>query len=374
MARTTDCVVIGHRGFKAKYTENTLRGFDKCYESGATMIETDVWTTRDEVLVISHDVNTKRVFCDANGNEADHNILQSDYDDIKELRTIESGELLLTFKGLLHWFREYVLTHDEPTSEHRLMLDIKNANPPKVLQLLVREMLEVHGDLGWWLPRILLGLWHLRFVKYLNQEPYFQEVLGRETGPAHFDITHISVSWQESLAFLAYNEYLDALPADRFKLKVTAVSLIYIATWSSAFLTRFMPALKKQDLKLYSWTVNTLPQLRYFCSVATAYRVKEYGVITDSPDSMVEWAEGLEHSLTKAGSESQGLLLPQGPLVPLKFKLLHFLFGGLRLFAGIGRAKALPDFDSHVDPHQTLNVPPSMVLKVFAFLQHHGIF
>lgn len=378
MTRCTDCLVVGHRGFKAKHAENTLHGFDKCFETGATMFETDVWTTLDEVLVISHDVNTKRVFCDADGNETDHNILESYYDDIKDLRTIQSGEVMLTLKSLLHWFRQYVLTHDEPTSEHRIMLDLKSANPPKILQLIVRDILEVHGDLAWWLPRIQWGLWHLRFIKYLNQDPYFQDVFGHVDplqGLVHFDTLHISLSWQDSLTYLAYNEYLDTLPQDRVKFKITAVSMIYIATWSSDFLTKFMPALKKQDLKFYSWTINTLPQLKYFCGIATTYKVKEYGVITDSPDKMIELVGGVEHEQSKAGNEDQALIRTLPPLVPFRFMFFHFLFGGLRLWTTLRRGPGTsPAFHTPVDPQQTLLVRPSLAQRVFAFLQHRGIF
>lgn len=371
MTRCTDCLVIGHRGFKAKYTENTLFGFAKCFETGATIVETDVWTTIDEVLVISHDVSTKRVFCDAEGNETDYNILESYYDDIKDLRTIQSGDVMLTFKHLLRWFREWVQTHDG--SEHRIMLDLKNANPPKLLQLIVRDLLEVHDDLAWWFPYIQLGLWNLRFVKYLNQDPYFQKVFGvldPKRSLAHFDILHISISWQDSLTYLAYNEYVDALPDSRVKFKITAVSMIYIATWSSDFLYKFMPALKKQNLKLYSWTINTLPQLKYFCTFTSAYHVKEYGVITDSPDKMIELVGDVEHP----DGENKALLSPEPPAIPFKFKFFHFLFGGLKLWAGFRRPASSPDFEAHVDPLETVVVRRTVVMRIFAFLQHRGIF
>lgn len=377
MTRSSECLVIGHRGFKAQYTENTLFGFGKCFETGATVFETDVWTTIDEVLVISHDVNTKRIFCDADGNEADYNILQSYYDDIKDLRTIQSGELMLTFRQLLRWFREYVQTHDEATSEHRIMLDLKNANPPRLLRLIVRDLLEVHDDLSWWFPRIQWGVWNLRFIKYLNQDPYFQDVFGAvkpEGGLAHFDILHISVSWQDSLNYLAYNEYVDALPNDRFKFKVTAVSMIYIATWSSDFLTKFMPALQKQGLKFYSWTINTLPQLKYFCAFNTTYNVKEYGVITDSPDKMMKFVGEVEQEQSNSGDENKSLV-PQQPVVPFKFKFFHFLYGGFKLWAGLRRIPgASQSFDERVDPLEILIIRPSLAQRLFAFLQHRGIF
>ncbi|KAF8001262.1 hypothetical protein HF325_003763 [Metschnikowia pulcherrima] len=259
-----ECLVVGHRGFKGKHTENTIHGFERCFETGATIFETDVWTTRDEVLVISHDVNTKRVFCDEDGNETDFNILETDFEQLRPLRTIGSGEPLLTFQDVLRWFVGYV---KEMTSraEFKILLDLKNANPPKLLRLLFEDMLAVHDDLAWWFPRIQIGVWNLRFVKYLNQDPYFQTLfLGLQpyNGYSCFDIYHILLSWQDSMVYLGYNDYLATLPKNRYKFRVAGVSLIHVSTWSADFLEKFMPAAKRQDLKLYTWTVNRVSQLK----------------------------------------------------------------------------------------------------------------
>lgn len=368
--------MVGHRGFKARYTENTITGFTKCFDTGATMFETDTWTTLDEVLVISHDVNTKRIFCDEDGNEADYNILQSYYSQLKDLRTIQSGEKMLTFKGLLTWFVEYVKRYGEDDSEHRIMLDIKNANPPKILQLIVRDMLEVHDDLAWWFPRIQLGVWNLRFVKYLNQDLYFQEKLCAtvpKNGYRQFDVLHISGSWQDSMTYLAYNEYLAAIPSEKFKIFVTGVSLIYITTWSTDFVTKFLPAAKKQDLKLFTWTINNLAQLEYFCNLCHAAQIKEYGVISDWPDKMIDHLGDTDASNEKV--EHGPLISTQEITIPWSFKFSHCLFLAFMYFAGV--RLGLGDhsqFSTPVDPHEIIMFKAKWFQKVFAFLQHQGIF
>ncbi|KAF5210545.1 hypothetical protein E0198_003422 [Clavispora lusitaniae] len=379
MTKCSECLVIGHRGFKAKYTENTIHGFEKCFETGATMFETDVWTTKDDVLVISHDVNTNRIFCDENGNETNYNILESYYDEIKDLRTIESGERMLTFKGLLRWFLEYVQSHGgDSISEHRIMLDIKNANPPRILQLIVAAIIDVHNDLAWWFSRIQFGIWHLRFIKYLNQDPYFQEVFAGVTSAQeyrHFDIIHISIDWHDSMTYMAYNEYIDSLQNDRFKFKITAISLIYITTWSTDFVTKFMPILKKEDLKLYSWTVNTLAQLEYFSRIAKSFQVREYGIITDSPDKMIDYLEDVEHEIAKESAETKPLIDPKQPNLPFKFKFSHFLFRGFLMWIGFkGMECSQKNFESTVDPTQLMIMPRKWFMKFFAYLQHRGIF
>ena len=45
---------IAHRGYKAKYPENTLGALKGAVEVGAHALETDVHISKDEVVMISH--------------------------------------------------------------------------------------------------------------------------------------------------------------------------------------------------------------------------------------------------------------------------------------------------------------------------------
>ncbi len=54
-------LVIGHRGYPAKYPENTLLSFREAIRAGADGVELDVWLTRDGEVVIIHDPDTRRV-------------------------------------------------------------------------------------------------------------------------------------------------------------------------------------------------------------------------------------------------------------------------------------------------------------------------
>lgn len=381
-----DCLVTGHRGFKGKYPENTLYGFEKCFKAGATLFETDVWTTKDEVLVISHDVNTKRVFVDENGNETNYNILESNYDDIKDLRTIGSNEKLLTFKDLLQWFKdagERYDSQDETVPKHRIMLDIKKLNPPKLLKLLVKDLIDVHEDLSWWFPRIQLGLWDLRFLKYLNQDDWFDSVFSKTSprnGFKHFDIIHISVAWQASLPFIGYNHYVEELGNDRFYFKTTAVSLIYISTWSSDFLTKFLPTLKAEDFKFFSWTINNRVQLEYFATIGLKARLREYGVITDYPDKMVGLVEDVERaSLSSRDSEASPFLTEKDEeiYIPWKLRVSNWFFMLIVRFFAMkgGSSHAETSYTSLVDANEITKVPVSKVwMTVFSTCQKYGIF
>lgn len=54
-------LVIAHRGASAAEPENTLRAFQTAYRMGADGIECDIMHTRDHKLIVSHDVNLKRI-------------------------------------------------------------------------------------------------------------------------------------------------------------------------------------------------------------------------------------------------------------------------------------------------------------------------
>jgi glycerophosphoryl diester phosphodiesterase len=56
-----DFLFIGHRGYAAKYPENTLAGFRAAAEAGLGMVELDVRLSRDRQLVVIHDADLVRL-------------------------------------------------------------------------------------------------------------------------------------------------------------------------------------------------------------------------------------------------------------------------------------------------------------------------
>lgn len=47
--------IIGHRGARGLFPENTVKGFRKALEIGVKAFELDVWATTDDVVVVHHD-------------------------------------------------------------------------------------------------------------------------------------------------------------------------------------------------------------------------------------------------------------------------------------------------------------------------------
>lgn len=369
-------VVAGHRGYKAKFTENTLYGFTKCYDSGATGIETDVFLTKDNEVVISHDVNTKRMFVEPDGTPADHNILQSNYDELKDLRT-KTGEKLLRFRDVLEWFVTFIETTGDH-NKYKIMLDIKRLNPPKILRYLWLNILEVKGDVNWWLPHIQLGVWDLSMVKYLNQHQFFQKAF--HDAESQVNLFHISVAWRDSLHFIAYNEFLEQQPDDRIKLKVTGISILYLLTWNTEFVLKFVPLLRKYNMGLYSWTVNTREQVQYVLGLQKAYNLPEMGVISDDPAKMIGFVSEEEGAMEPIDDSTSLLRDEKSTHYKVKISLWQKAVSGLfLLFIRLAGAKRITDddlaFDKPVDENHVRSVKLSkMGIWIFQTCQKFGIF
>lgn len=53
-------LVIAHRGYRARYPENTMAAFEAAFDAGAHMIEVDTTLTKDRQVVVIHDDHLKR--------------------------------------------------------------------------------------------------------------------------------------------------------------------------------------------------------------------------------------------------------------------------------------------------------------------------
>jgi len=84
-------LVIAHRGYQAKYPENTLVAFQAAIDTGADMIELDVLWTKDRKMVVIHDESVDRT---TNGQG-----MVSDYTH-SELKELDAGSWFdARFKG-----------------------------------------------------------------------------------------------------------------------------------------------------------------------------------------------------------------------------------------------------------------------------------
>lgn len=54
-------LILGHRGVPEEHQENTMAGFQRAIELGIDGVELDVFLTKDEKLVVFHDLETERL-------------------------------------------------------------------------------------------------------------------------------------------------------------------------------------------------------------------------------------------------------------------------------------------------------------------------
>lgn len=86
--------LLGHRGYSAKFTENTIDSFKEAIQCGADGVEFDIQRTRDGKFIIFHDLNLQRL----TGINANVNTV--DYAELKRLN-IEGGLKIPLLEELL---------------------------------------------------------------------------------------------------------------------------------------------------------------------------------------------------------------------------------------------------------------------------------
>jgi glycerophosphoryl diester phosphodiesterase len=87
-------LVLGHRGYRAKYPENTLLSFSKAIECGADGIECDLQKSADGRYVIIHDPTVDRM---SNGHGE---VSALSFEELKSL-DFGGGQRIMDLEGLL---------------------------------------------------------------------------------------------------------------------------------------------------------------------------------------------------------------------------------------------------------------------------------
>ena len=98
--------IIGHRGYSAKYPENTLAAFQAAMDVGADMIEFDILLSKDNIPVIIHDDTLNRT-TNGKGRVATYTLA--------ELKKLDAGngETIPTFEELLELTQKKIFLHIE---------------------------------------------------------------------------------------------------------------------------------------------------------------------------------------------------------------------------------------------------------------------
>ncbi|EPQ59044.1 PLC-like phosphodiesterase [Gloeophyllum trabeum ATCC 11539] len=147
----------GHRGASAAFPENTLASFEAAIRDGAEGIESDVHMSLDDVVVMFHDPSLERT-TDGTG------FIRERYwygkDGMEHVRTKKEP------RQAIPTFPETVELLMKPENQHvKLNVDVKIQSDPDRLFPLLHKTITSHENWETLLaPRILLGLWHPRFI------------------------------------------------------------------------------------------------------------------------------------------------------------------------------------------------------------------
>ena len=124
-------LVEGHRGYCAKYPENTMISFKAAIELGVDAIEFDVWLTKDKVPMLMHDGNAYRT-CGV-----DKHLRDMTYEEAKQLDASYPARFGDTYKDM---------GVGVPTLEE-LLIYCKEVRPDIILGVEIKEYTEENVDL-----------------------------------------------------------------------------------------------------------------------------------------------------------------------------------------------------------------------------------
>lgn len=251
---------IAHRGYKAKFPENTMGAFKGAVAVGAEGLETDIHLSKDGVVVLSHDKDLKRCF------GRDEKLLDCDYEFLSKLRTLkEPHEPMPRLLDLLEYLAQPGL------EEIWVMLDIKlDNNADDVMRLIAETIRSVSPSPSRpWQSRIVLGIWAAKYLPLCSQ--YLPG----------FSVSHIGFS--TLIASLFFN-----VPNISFNLNQS----ILMTPWGKLFVRKA----QRDRRPVYAWTVNEESRMRW------DIRQGLDGVITDDPKLFLEvrrgWHEGVKDGVS----------------------------------------------------------------------------
>jgi glycerophosphoryl diester phosphodiesterase len=175
-------VIIGHRGYRARYPENTLASFSAAMAAGADMIELDVTLSRDRQVVVIHDDTLNRT------TSGSGPVQQAT---LQELKLLDAGS----------WFDSRFKGESLPTLEEVLALaggnilinvEIKSSAwepgfPEDAIERQVIDLITRHGLLN----SILVSSFHTGFLENIanmTHHPGIAFITGRSVPPDTLDI------------------------------------------------------------------------------------------------------------------------------------------------------------------------------------------
>jgi len=159
--------VIGHRGYRARYPENTLASFSAAIAAGADMIELDVTLSKDDRVVVIHDDNLDRT------SSGRGKVRQTPLEILKTLDTGSwfdpsfSGETLPTLEEVLDLAGSSILINIEIKSSAWNPFFQNEAIERQIVRLVAEKQMQ---------ESVLISSFQTGFLERIVQLPHHPEV------------------------------------------------------------------------------------------------------------------------------------------------------------------------------------------------------
>jgi glycerophosphoryl diester phosphodiesterase len=246
---------MAHRGGAGLWPENTMHAFERAVELGVDVLETEVHSTADGVLVVSHDSTVDRT---TNGSGPIRTFTS------EELKTLDAGYNWTSDGGQTFPFRGSGIT--VPTLEEvftdlpnnvRINIDMKQVKPSLMVPLC--ETLRAFEAVD----RVLVASFNSKALKVFRR--VCPEV---DTSAGRGELTLFFVM---NLVFLgaAYRPTCQALQVPEYS------SGMHVLT------KRFVDTAHGLNLKVHAWTINEVSDMTRMLALGVD------GIITDYPDRLI---------------------------------------------------------------------------------------
>jgi glycerophosphoryl diester phosphodiesterase len=247
-------LVVAHRGGAGLWPENTMYGFERAVDLGVDVLETEIHSTADNILVLMHDSTVDRT---TNGSGPISALT------LEELKTLDAGYNWTSDGGQTFPFRGSGIT--VPTlgelftalPDMRINIDIKQEKPSLVASLCktIRTFDRVE--------RVMVASFSSKVLKAF-----------RRGCP---EVTTSAGTGEVALFFVVNLVFLGAL----YRPACQAFQVPEYSGGLRVLTKRFVNTAHRLNLAVHAWTINETTDMQRLLALGVD------GIITDYPDRLI---------------------------------------------------------------------------------------
>jgi glycerophosphoryl diester phosphodiesterase len=247
-------LVMAHRGGAGLWPENTMYGFERAVALGVDVLETEIQSTADNILVLMHDSTVDRT---TNGSGPISALT------LEELKTLDAGYNWTSDGGQTFPFRGSGIT--VPTLEEvftalptvRINIDIKQEKPS-----LLESLCKTFRTLGM-VDRVMVASFSSKVLKAF-----------RRGCP---EVTTSAGTGEVALFFVMNLVFLGAV----YRPACQAFQVPEYSSGLRVLTKRFVKTAHRLNLAVHVWTINETTDMQRLLELGVD------GIITDYPDRLI---------------------------------------------------------------------------------------